>query len=201
MNAIKEIRGNYKLTQVALAIYLGVNRSLLAMAETGKRDLPMSAFKRFNTLAMAYEPIQTGKLALSIETNIPAKEKLAIRKSIKKRLQALTIKASHLQHKLNCLIAAYSNANTQAAGIRKLQAVASKKTEPADRKQSLAITLQETNSRMLTAHPQQQFLLEAKLLAIKFESALLSQQLQTAGCKGFARSEKNILAIVQNLLN
>ena len=200
MNAIKEIRENYKLTQVALAIYLGVSKSLVAMAETGKRDLPMDAFKRFNTLAMAYEPIQTEKLVLSSETNISSKEKLAIRKFLKKRLQALTIKASHLQHKLNCLIAVYSNANTQAAGIRKLQAVASKKTEPADRKQSLAMTLQETNYRMLTSHPQQQFLLEAKLLAIKFESALLLQQIQTAGGNGLVSSEKNILVILQSLL-
>ena len=181
MNAIKEIRGKYKLSQMQLAIYLGTSKSLLAMAETGKRELPMYAFKRLNTLAMAYEPIQTGKVAVSSETNISAKEKLAIRKSLKKRLQALTKNAIHLQHKLNRLIDTYSYASTQAAGIRKLQAVASKKAEPAGRKQSLAISLQETNSRMLASHPQQQFLLEAKLLAIKFESALLSQQLQTAG--------------------
>ena len=200
MNAIKEIRKNYKLSQMQLAIYLGVSRSLLALVETGRRDLPMYAFKRFNTLAMAYEPILKGKVAVSSETNISSKEKLAIRKSLKKRLQALTKKASHLQHKLNWLIDAYENANTQAAGIKKLQTVASKKTEPADRKQSLAISLQEANSRMLTSHPQQQFLLEAKLLAIKFESALLSQQLQTAGGKGFVTSKKNISVILQSLL-
>ena len=200
MNAIKEIRENYKLTQLALAMYLGVSKSLVAMAEAGNRDLPMYAFKRFNTLAMAYEPIQTGKTALSIETNISPIEKLAIRKFLKKRLQALTIKAGYLQHKLNLLIAAYSNANTQAAGIRKLQAVVSKKTGQADHKQSLSISLQETNYRMLTSHPQQQFLLEAKLLAIKFESALLMQQLQTAGSKGLVSSEKNILVILQSLL-
>ena len=191
MNTVKEIREKYKLPQVELAIYLGVSRSTLAMVETGKRDLPMDAFKRFNTLAMAYEPIQTGKLAFSGETNISTKEKLAIRKFLKKRLQTLTIKASYLQHKLNHLIAAYSNANMQAAGIRKLQAVASKKAEPAARRQSLAISLHQTNYNILTAHPQQQFLLQAKLLAVKFESALLLQQLQTAGGKRFAATEKN----------
>ena len=98
------------------------------MAETGRRDLPMDAFKRLNTLAMAYEPIQTGKSALSRETNIPAKERLAIRKSLKMRLQTLTKKAGHLQHKLNWLIDAYESANTQAAGIRKLHAISFQKS-------------------------------------------------------------------------
>ena len=170
------------------------------MAETGKRDLPMDVFKRFNTLAMAYEPIQAGKVAVTSEINISAKEKLAIRRSLKKRQQLLTTKASLLQHKLDCFIAEYSKASTQAAGIRKLQVVASKKTESADRKQSLAISLQETNRRMMAFCPQQQFLLEAELLAIKFESALLLQQLQTAGGKGLAASEKNMLGIIQSLL-
>ena len=78
--------------------------------------------------------------------------------------------------------------------------LASKKAGSTDRKQSLSMSLQKANSRLLASHPQQQFLIEAKLLAIKFESALLSQQLQTAGGKGLVTSEKNILVILQSLL-
>lgn len=46
MKATKSIRQIFDLTQQQLADYLGVSRSRLALAETGRRDLPVSALIR-----------------------------------------------------------------------------------------------------------------------------------------------------------
>jgi transcriptional regulator with XRE-family HTH domain len=49
-NGIKKIRERFGLTQVQLATYLDVSNSMIGMAETGKRILPVQALLKLNTL-------------------------------------------------------------------------------------------------------------------------------------------------------
>ncbi len=50
MRSMKRLRETLGLSQEQLAIYLGVTRSLLSMAEMGKRSLPVKAFVKLSEL-------------------------------------------------------------------------------------------------------------------------------------------------------
>jgi transcriptional regulator with XRE-family HTH domain len=56
MKMIKEIREFYGFSQAILAQYLGISRGRLAMAETGKRDLPTDHYLKLSKLASAIHP-------------------------------------------------------------------------------------------------------------------------------------------------
>ena len=56
MKMLKEIRAFYGFSQAILAQYLGISRGLLAMAETGKRDLQTGLYIKLGKLASAIHP-------------------------------------------------------------------------------------------------------------------------------------------------
>lgn len=199
MNAISDIRKKYRLSQQQLAASLGTSRTTVAMAETGQRDLPIEALKKFNRLAIAYETAQSAPAALNTEGAPAIKQRLAFRKRLKKRQQQLNRQARRLTYILNGLQALNNDVQNQSAGIRKLQLTQSQQDIAAGR-QNLLVNLQEDTNQLLTAQAQKQFILQSKLLSLQFEAALLQQQLQTANGIGNKLSPNNILAIVQQLL-
>ncbi|MEO7584690.1 MAG: helix-turn-helix domain-containing protein [Ferruginibacter sp.] len=52
MNASKEIRQKFGLSQEQMAQYLSVSRSLLSLHEIGKRDLPTAAMVKLSELLL-----------------------------------------------------------------------------------------------------------------------------------------------------
>ena len=199
MNAISDIRKKYRLSQQQLAAWLGTSRTTVAMAETGQRDLPIEALKKFNRLAIAYETAQSAPAAANTEGAPAIKQRLAFRKRLKKRQQQLNRQARRLSYILSGLQALNNDIQNQAAGIRKLQLTQSQQDITAGR-QNLLVNLQDDTNQLLTAQAQKQFILQSKLLSLQFEAALLQLQLQTANGIGNKLSQYNILAIVQELL-
>ena len=86
MNTISLVRKSYGISQQYLAILLGVNRSVVAMAETNKRELPSTASIKLNELFLSAGITESETLEKS-KMVLPENRQKFIEKFQKKLLQ------------------------------------------------------------------------------------------------------------------
>ena len=81
-NALKKFRDIYHLSQMDLAIYLGITRSLLSLVEKDIRSLPTAALVKFSELERQLAGINQNKKRKTAlpEEKINARRKEAIKK-------------------------------------------------------------------------------------------------------------------------
>jgi transcriptional regulator with XRE-family HTH domain len=102
MKLIKEVRRQYGFTQEQLADFLAVSKGLLAMAETGKRELPTAALLKLNRLhqqTMNLPAAGTGKKYAALFI----KQQTAAATALQNHAGKCTYEAIILQKKLTML--------------------------------------------------------------------------------------------------
>lgn len=105
MNATKNIREALDLTQSQLAIYLGVSRSRLALAETHRRELPTSALLKLGALERyLHKNVSPGQQQVLSEKDSSAMRRHAAFCAHKARVAKLELET--LQRKYQCCVQA-----------------------------------------------------------------------------------------------
>jgi transcriptional regulator with XRE-family HTH domain len=118
MNSTQEIREAFGLTQQELAVFLGVSRSLISMAEGGRAHLPTAALLQLGRLAACF--YERGRQPVSIN----AKEAAAMNATLKKHAQECSLQALKAKNKLDRLQQEYEQCTTALAGLDNLLATA-----------------------------------------------------------------------------
>lgn len=83
MNASKLLRKQLGLSQADFASHLGVPKSAVSMYETGKRDLPARAWKKYSELQAALNTKDSGKKKTPVQTSV---EQTEFQKALKRNL-------------------------------------------------------------------------------------------------------------------
>ena len=163
MNAVKNIRESLGINQEDLAVYVNISRSLIAAAETNRKELPTPALLKLMAL---YQSLPTNiaaeslpLLAAELETE-KNKLNIFIQQLATKNLQ----QAKQLQKQLTAMQGNYATALKLLQAIRTLQKNLTNKKE--NRKDLLWLAAMEaTNLEKITANG----LLQQKILALKIE--------------------------------
>jgi transcriptional regulator with XRE-family HTH domain len=120
MELIKEVRRLYGFTQEQLADFLAVSKGLLAMAETGKRELPTAAWLKLNRLYQHTINLPAAGAGKKYEA-LFAKQQAAAAAALQNHARKCSLEAIVLQDKLARLKKNHSQAvNTLylLAGLR-----------------------------------------------------------------------------------
>jgi transcriptional regulator with XRE-family HTH domain len=121
MELIKEVRLQYGFTQEQLADFLAVSKGLLAMAETGKRELPTAAWLKLNRLYQHAINVPATGAGKKYEALL-AEQQAAAATALQHHARKCSLEAIVLQDKLARLKINHSQAvNTLylVAGLRK----------------------------------------------------------------------------------
>jgi transcriptional regulator with XRE-family HTH domain len=104
-------RDQFGLTQVAMAIYLGVSKSQLSMYELGQRDLPLGSQTKLAEMTLFFDPTNNAAVLNSVVTQqeLQLKEWLPFQlKELEYKLMKAQRRLEHIQKKHHQNLKLYS---------------------------------------------------------------------------------------------